>query len=233
MTRNLKVLVLGLVAALALAAVGASSASAITQFNSESETTSFSGKQTGTAKFTTDPGSIECTGGTFRGMITKTVQTNVETSESTATSGPEVGKKGIEYSGCTFLGFVGVTVNNNGCQYNFHTNGTVDIINGGGSCSTEGITFNGGGCKVHVKPQTGLSGVTYTNGGSGTTRTITVQPNPVKEITYTAEGCITGGNGTHSDGVYGDGSTKGSSSVPVGGTTTTNEGMTSKGVFTS
>ncbi len=231
MTRNLKVLVLGLVAALALTAVAASSASAFTKFKADTGTTSFKGSQAGTAKFVTNAGTIECTGGTFRGMVTSGSETEtVETSDSTAAAGEtEAGKKGIEYSGCTFFIF-GVSVKNNGCQYKFHaSSGQVDIVSGGGTCSTEGITFEGLGCKVHVRPQTGLSGVTYTNSGSGTGKSVTVHPNPVTGITYTAEGCPSG-NGTASNGTYGDGSVSGSSSVLVGGTTNTTNAMAASGV---
>ncbi len=235
MTRNLKVLVLGLVAALALTAVAASSASAFTKFKADTGTTSFKGSQAGTAKFVTNAGTIECTGGTFRGMVTSGAETTtVETGESSAAAGEtEFGKKGIEWSGCTFFIF-GVSIPSNGCQFRFHaptggTTGLVDVVNGGGTCATEGITFAALGCKLHIRPQTGLSSVTYSNSGSGTGKSVKVEPNPVTGITYTAEGCPAG-NGTASNGTYGDGSVSGSSSVLIGGTTNTTNSMAASGI---
>jgi hypothetical protein len=226
MTRSLKTLGLALVAVLALTAIAASSASAFTTFEApEAGTEAFKGTQSGTATFNTVNGSITCTGGTFRGMTTTGAHPEIATSDSNATSGAEVGTKGIEYSGCKFLGIIGVTVHNNSCQYNFHAaTGVVDIVPSTGECATEGITFEAAGCKTHVRSQTGLSGVTYTNTGSGTTgRTVTVTPN-VSGITYQADtGCPTptiSHTGTYTG-----------STVAVGGTTNTNTGMAARAVI--
>ncbi len=235
MTRNLKVLVLGLVAALALTAVAASSASAFTKFKADTGTTSFKGSVAGTFKTITNAGTIECTSGTFRGMVTSGSEpATIETSDSTAAAGEtEAGKKGFEASGCTFFIF-GVQIRNNGCQFRFHaptggTTGLVDIVNGGGACSTEGLTFEALGCKLHFRPQAGLSSVTYSNSGSGTGKSVKVQPNPISGITYTAEGCPSG-NGTASNGVHGDSAVSGSSSFLLGGTTNTTNSMAVSGL---
>jgi hypothetical protein len=233
MTRNLKVLVLGLVAALALTAVAASSASAFTKFKATATTTTIKGPQAGTAKFTTNPGVIECSGGTFRGMVAAgTEPETVETSDSAETTGPEANGKGLSYTGCKFLGFIGVEVKNNTCQYRFHAaTGKVDIVPNSGTCASTGITFSAIGCNVKVLPiaaNQGLSGVTFSNSGSGAGASVNVQPNPVTGISYTASGCPSG-NGSFANGVYGDGSVVGSSGVLVGGTTNTTSTMVPAG----
>jgi hypothetical protein len=131
MTRNLKVLVLALVAVLATTAVAASSASAFTKFKADTGTTAFKGPQKGTAKLVTNAGTIECTSTIFRGMVTSGAETEtVETSDSTAAAGEtEAGKKGIEFSGCKFLTIINVALPTNGCQFRFHAaTGKVDIV---------------------------------------------------------------------------------------------------------
>jgi hypothetical protein len=225
MTRSLKTLGLALVAVLALTAIAASSASAFTTFEApEAGTEAFKGIQSGTVTFHIENGSITCSGGTFRGMTTTGAHAEIATSDSNATSGAEVGTKGIEYSGCKFLGIIGFAINNNGCQYNFHAvTGKVDIVPPSGTCASEGITFEAAGCKTHIKSQTGLTGVTYTNGGSGTGRTMTVTPN-ISGIHYTADaGCPV--SGTFTNGTY-TGST-----ITFGGTTNTNTGMVARALI--
>ena len=218
MIRNLKVLGLALVAVLALNAVAVSSASA-TEFESAAGTTSAKGSQSENGKFKTKNGTIECTSGTFRGMPPEGKFTVIQTSDSTATNGPEKEKKGIEYGGCKFLGFINVAVNTTGCQYEFKASGKVSVICSAGNT----INFEAGNCRTKVgggAANENLNSVTYAN-GSGE---VTVTPN-VKSITYTAEKVKEGGGncptfeGTAADGEYTKGKT------PVGGTNSTNEGM--------
>jgi hypothetical protein len=208
MIRNLKVLGLAVVAVLALTAVAVSSASAA-EFVAGTGTTSAKGSQTEAAKFKTKNGTIECSSGTFRGMISEGKHTTAETSAGE-------GKKGIEYSGCKFLGFINVAVNTHECQYRFHSNGEVDIIavtEGKAECEGSGITFEAAGCKTSVGTQNGLTTVSYSNTTLEGKEAIKVSPN-VKSISYTASGCPSF-NGTTNDGEY----TKGS--APVGGSTGT------------
>ena len=219
MIRNLKVLGLALVAVLALSAVAVSSASA-TEFEAETGTTSGKGKQTENGKFKTKNGTIECTTGIFRGMPSAGKFTTISTADSTATSGEEVGKKGIEYSGCKFLGFINVTVNTTGCQYTFHANGETDV----GCEAGKSINFEAGGCKTKVGTQAGLKSVSYANTTLEGKEAVKVTP-AVKLIKYTAEGggCPTF-EGEAADGEYTKGST------PVCGTNSTNSGMTATNV---
>jgi hypothetical protein len=242
MTRILKVLVLGLVAALPLTAVAASSASAFTKFKADTGTTAVKGPQKGTAKFVFNPGTIECASGTFRGMVTSgAVSATIETGDSTAAAGEaEAGKKGIEWSNCTFLGIIGRSWSNNTCQLRFHAEtGKVDIVPNSGTCASTGITFETIGCKIHLFPipaNQGLSGFTFTNSGTGTGKSVTVAPNAstgVVGITYTAEGCPFGNGIEIPNGEYSDSSVAGSSSVLIGGTTNTTNTMTASGISIS
>lgn len=161
MTRNLKALGLALVAVFALTAVGASAASAA-EFHSEATETVLTGSQIGTDVFETNGGTVECSEATYVGEQSGTTTT-------TATVTPT-------YSGCTAFGFGGASVNTNGCEYEFHSNGTVDIQ----SCNTAAgviVTaslFGTRKCTVEVPEQAGVSGVTFTSSGAGTTRDITV-----------------------------------------------------------
>jgi len=177
MIRNLKVLGLALVAMLAMAAMGASAASAA-EFHSEGSETILTGKQEALDVFSTTGGTVECDEATYVGSQTGTTTT---TSKATPT-----------YSKCTAFGFASASINTNGCEYQFHSNGTVDIVN----CKTnEGIIvtaslFGTQKCKVTVVPQTGINGITYTSIGSGTTREITidVESNNVEYIEHGGTG---------------------------------------------
>ncbi len=202
MTRNRKLLVLSLVAALALTA--ASSALAFTKIGSETGTSAFKAPRLGLPS-------------------------------SCSTKGrPKAGKRGIEYSGCRWLGFIKRASEHPWVSVRFHAlTGTLDVVPNEGTCALSGITFSAFGCTVHIFPVSAnqaLAGVTYSNTGTGTGQSIKIQPNPVDDIQYTAEGCPSG-NGVTSNGVYGDANVAGGSSVLVGGTTNTTNAMTAKGVF--
>jgi hypothetical protein len=241
MARNLKILVLGLVAVLALTAVAASSASAFTKFKADTGTNSFKGSQAGSAKFVTDPGTIECATGGFRGMvISGSEPETIETSDSTAAAGElEAGKHGLEWSTCKFLGFINLTIANNTCQFRIHASaGKVDIVPNSGECAAKGISFSALGCTVHIFPANGtgrnegLSSLTFTNIGTGTGKSVKVEPNAiagVAGITYTSEGCPSPTD-TTSNGVYSSGSVAGGASVLLGGTTNTTNAMTASGI---
>jgi hypothetical protein len=105
-----------------------------------------------------------------------------------------------KYTNCTFLG-VNVTVNMNGCAYEFDANGTVKVINAAGkNCSTSPISYNASGlCEVKVGPQT-LTGIKYTNINSESEVTSEAS---VKNIAGTKSGFFCpGGSGAFTTGEY-------------------------------
>jgi hypothetical protein len=226
---KLRMVALGLVVAVTLAGTTDSSASAFTKFNSELGATSFKGTQTtAMSNFFFYSGPFQCKSGTLRGMESALEKAEWETVDSWALAGPELAKHGIEFSECTYFGgSIPATFANHDCQFRFHATGLIDIVNGGGTCSTEGLTFTGAGCTVHIRPQTGLSGISFSNGGSGVSRTVTIDMNPVVGIIYTGEGCPSGGNGTFVNGSFRN------ASFMIGGTTNTESTMTARGVFMS
>jgi hypothetical protein len=195
MTRNLKVLGLALVAALAMSALAASAASATYSFGAPNAPTDGTGSQIGTNIFTTGAGTVECTSATFSG-------TQGSESSSDVTISPH-------YTGCTAFTIVGTHVKMNGCTYTF-TTPTVDL--GGGEftgesphviCTGENqieITptgFFGSICTVKIPGQTPTSGhVIYKNEGEGTTRVVKVTAT-VGGIHFTSSGGICGSSGTN------------------------------------
>jgi hypothetical protein len=101
----------------------------------------------------------------------------------------------MTYSGnCNFIG-QNSTLNVNGCNYNYHANGVVDIVCPAG----QEITFSVPSpvCDVRIPPQTGLGTVTYHNINSETE--ITLEPH-VTGIQYTAAGAGCFETGTFTNG---------------------------------
>jgi hypothetical protein len=153
----------------------AATASAFTNFTSESAPAKVTGTQTTAVKITTNAGSISCNGGAFNGESSATSTTILQTS--------------ISYSGCTFLGVFGIVINPNGCNFVYHASGTLDI-----SCPVgAAITFSAVGCTTTIFPQTGLGTVSYENQGTGPTREVRVTQNISKVTTHTSTGCPGGG----------------------------------------
>jgi hypothetical protein len=140
--------------ALAISAVAASAAQAAPQFHVQEPTATITGSRaTGESFFSTSVGKLKCTKSSFTGFQEPTTST-------TMTLTPE-------YENCTFLGLE-TTIKMNGCYYVFH------LVQGEGSnpptalmdivCPKEKeITFEAGGCVVHIEPQTGLSHVVFDN----------------------------------------------------------------------
>lgn len=154
MTRKFKVIGLALVAVLAMSAVVASSASA-TEFTAASYPVALSGSQPEGAlhEFEVGSGNVKCTTATFTGTGSAATTTQTITPH---------------YTGCTAFG-LSATVTLNGCDYLFHSqasglNGTVDIVCSGSNEIK--IDTAGGLCDTHVKPQTGLGGITFANNGN-------------------------------------------------------------------
>lgn len=72
------------------------------------------------------------------------------------------------YTKCTAFGFIEGEVKMGGCLYRLMTNSTLDITGHATeptSCEKTPITISikAIGCEVHINPQTGLAGITYTN----------------------------------------------------------------------
>jgi hypothetical protein len=173
MTRKLKVLGMALMAVLALSAVSASASSAAVEFHSEEKDLTLTGTQTTTNKFITDAGEVTCVKAIFSGTTSTTATTQAE---QTVTP---------KYEECHAIFFgskVTVTVDMNTCDYDLRAIGTAAI-----TCTKVGdaIAVTAPGCTTTISPSGNntLSKVTYTNGGAGTTRDITVT-NEITNIDY-------------------------------------------------
>ena len=98
---------------------------------------------------------------------------------------------------CSFM-FVNTTVNTGGCDFIFHISGSVDI--GGAGCAASPITYKAAGCTVTIGPQSGVGTASYTNKGSGQSRSIAVAPT-LSGLAYTSSGsCLK--TGSFSNGTY-------------------------------
>ncbi|MFT3864759.1 MAG: hypothetical protein QM729_10845 [Solirubrobacterales bacterium] len=203
MIRNLRILGLTMVAMLAVGVVGASAASAAS-FHSESSETFVLGSQSTQNVFTVNSRTVKCSTATFTGSFTGTSKSTLENIHP-------------EYGGCEAFGLE-ATVNTEGCNYTFNEpsgsstyTGTVNVV-----CeSGKEIEINAAStCVVKVGSQSGLSSVTYTDEGSGSSRSVLVTAN-VSGISSTVSGStlICGTNGTRSATYTGSVSTKGYTSA--------------------
>jgi len=181
--KRIRLLGLALVAVFAMSAVAASGASAFTTFEAETYPVKIKGTQTNTQEFAVNSGSIQCKKATFEG------------SASGASATLKVKPK---YEECTFAALGAATVEMNGCEYNLHAAGTVDV-----ECETgKKIVVKAATCEVKVGSQSGLGGISYLIKGSGKTREVEVS-SEVKTIAYEESsglGCLT--PGAHTNGVY-------------------------------
>jgi hypothetical protein len=171
MTLKLKALLIALAAVLSMSGAAAASSSAA-EFHAEASPF-LTGTQEETDSFTTTAGKISCKEIKYLGAWVGTTSTSF-VAEPT-------------FSGCTAFGF-GATVNTNGCDYEFHSNGSVDIQ----SCETAAgiiITANPTGtikCVVKIPAQFTLGGATYKNIGAGTTRELTIEAS-LSALSYSEE----------------------------------------------
>ena len=113
-----------------------------------------------------------------------------------------------EYSGCKSTGGFGTKVFMNSCHYVYHAAGTMDVACGSEGDSIENIIYNSNGttrCKVNIGPQEAVTGLSFTNIGTGNERGV--------EVSFAVEGLantvVSGGllgcgakNGSYSDGTY-------------------------------
>jgi hypothetical protein len=199
MNRKLKALGLALAAVMALAAFSGSASAA--EFHSEVAHTQISGNQVGSDVFTTNAGTVKCSETTYSGTQT----TGVTSSESKVTP---------KYGGCTAFGFIGATIDVNGCTYIFtpNTEPSLHIV-----CGEKPIEVTTPTCVVTVGSLTVNHGVVYTNEGAGTSRDIRVKVN-LTGLTYTQHNKsfpnCTGGAGTFTNGTYtGEATVKGANTA--------------------
>jgi hypothetical protein len=190
MIRMLRNLSLGLGAALALSAVGASAAMAVPQFTASSYPAQTTG--TGISLVNTEAGWTECD--------LHVVGHHQPGSSSTLTLTKTL-------SNCEAFGFLSATVNTEGCSYLFHATEKVssgvykhhmDIVCPAGKSIK--ISAAGGLCKMEIKGQTGLTTIKTTNLAGGQ---VTVSPE-VSGLAYTVTtdgfGCPFSGTGNKTDG---------------------------------
>jgi hypothetical protein len=147
----------------------------------------FGGERSGTNKAFLDTGSngtVTCSTRSFAG--------------SSAAVSFEIMTLTPTYSGCKLAGQT-ASVSTGGCSYEFHRNGGFAIV--GGGCAASPISFTAGGCTVTIGPQSGLSGVTYTNEGAGKLSSL-ITGGEAKGLTVTAAGFGCSVPGTSSIGVY-------------------------------
>lgn len=196
MRGNIKTLGLALVAVLAMSAVAASAAQALTQakFTADAYPAVIKGAQEGTENF------LEATAGRKTECKTATYQATLTEASTELTVTPH-------YAECEASG-VGTTVDLNGCDFRFtagtntsaeDSHGSADIVCPGPIKSITVTTFT---CTVHIPAQNGLTGVTFTNKSAST---VTVDVDITNQIKYTeTDGflCPFEGNTEGSDGDF-------------------------------
>ena len=182
MIRKFKTLGLALVAVLAMSAVVASAASATNFTASDYPTSGTASSAKGNDDFKTEGGSVECKAHFHAGPLS-------EASE-TVTVVPT-------YSECQAFGFLGGSVDMNGCDYRFYTSGTVDLVCPG----TKKVVIVGATCEVTVAAQNSLSKVDLANSGNGISAQATIGG---IEYTVTKDdfGCPFSGKGTKAGATY-------------------------------
>jgi hypothetical protein len=159
MLRNLKVLGLAAIAALALGAVGTSTASAAPQFHFESEHTIVTGQQSTLNALAFDVGTVKCGIVQFGG--TSTVFTT-----TTMTLNPT-------FHNCLLDEEEEATFTINGCAFVFHVGANEEHLTGTMSIECpdgERIEIDAPECTITVPPQGNLGSVTFTNEGAEMTR---------------------------------------------------------------
>jgi hypothetical protein len=181
MIRNIKVLGLAVIAAMAVSAVAASAALAIPQFTAESYPVTIHGSNTkGTEVFETEGGNVECDA-SYHAVLSEP--------SSTLNITPN-------YTNCDAFGFLEAEVNEEGCSYVFHATeksknakgepeadkykAHTDVVCPAG----QSIKISVFTCKAEVKAQTGLTTVEITNDTAASPKKdVTVKANVLAEET--------------------------------------------------
>jgi hypothetical protein len=196
MIRKFTSMGLALVAVLALGAVMASGAMAA-EFHSEATSTTITGTQTTTHKFTVGGGfgAITCKKATFSGTTSST-----STTSPTQTITPT-------YAECSDSFGRTATVNFGSCDYVFHaTGGTVDLVCSSGDVTIVIETGSTVECTVTLQAQNGINGQSYANGTGKNGKKDITETSSATNITAstTSSGGLGCGiaNGTHTGGTY-------------------------------
>ncbi len=177
MIRSIKLFGLGMLAALAMSAAAAPTASAVPLFHSEFAGVTLTGTQVGMAAntLTIDQGQLKCNVATFSG-----VQGAMTT--TTMTLKPH-------YTECQLAGeAAAVTIN--GCRYTFHLEEQLEPIEArmGIECPVnQVIVIDTAVCTVTIPAQQPRQTVTFTNEGAGTTRAVVADLN-VSGLDYVEHG---------------------------------------------
>lgn len=166
MTLGIKLLVCSLAAACAIA-VAAPAAQAVPELHSEAEHTILIGESALGSELSLDAGGFQCGVMRFEGttaMQTTTTFALTPTFENCVLDGMEAA---FTHNGCVWLVHVGPNEE--------HLTGTVDFVCPDG----QAMEIHVPACTVTVRPQAGLQGVTFTNEGEETTRSVVLDLNLV------------------------------------------------------
>lgn len=170
MTR-IRIIGLALVAASALSAGGAASASAFTEFVAKPSGQSVTASQSELHTFTIGGASVTCKSAVFTGTAPAEKFTVFEMNPA--------------YSECSAFGFVGSKAKMNECKFAMHITGVVDV-----KCPTgkeiEIEVNNGGPCIVKIPAQTGLKKLEYVNVTGKNGRASVEAKINIKKIAYTS-----------------------------------------------
>jgi hypothetical protein len=201
MIRNLKALMLAAMAVLAMSAVAAQGAQAHTPalFHSELSETTITALPDETAGTKTAHHVIDINNNTMS-ITCNSISADSVSTESTPTT---ITLDNFVYNTCTFNG-QSVTININGCHYQLHADGHVDIA---GCDAGKVISYTGNNCTVEIGEQSGLTEVTYHAGPlRNGKKTVTLEAH-VTGIAYTASGTNCTETGAKTDGNYTTGNT--------------------------
>jgi len=177
---RIQIIGLAIVAALAMSAVAAGSASAALLFLSSKTGLLLGSLVGGPHKFVTESGTVECTTANADGAITST--------------GSEVQLALVTYGNCNVTKPLSLSATVTPADYLFFTNGNVTLDN------TVTINAGSGLCIITVKPQS-LTGVSYKNIAGPPMELEVIAA--VKNITYSQKGALCpGGEKTFTNGTY-------------------------------
>jgi hypothetical protein len=183
MTRKLKVTTAIALTVCALAATFAASASA--EFHSSVEHTILDGKQVGSDSLIFNAGRISCSEITYSGTLSAKTSSTAELTPA--------------YSECNAFGFVGVTIDVNGCKLVLHPATELTDI----SCGEKPIEVTAPNCTLTISSQTGLTSSTYSTEGTTPKRDVKVKLSLTGlKYTQTGKGEVPCTSATFSEGSY-------------------------------
>lgn len=170
MKRNLKIVGMAIAAVFAMSAFAGGAQAA--EFHSEAEHTTLHAAKTTVHTFSNGVFDVTCEDkATFHGTTLKNTVTKI--------------KMSAEYDGChvIILFTFAATVNMNGCEYEFESDGDIQLV-----CPVgKKIVISSSGCTIEVGSQEIKGGASYKSEGSGKTRTVTVT-STAKKIKYNQSG---------------------------------------------